>query len=33
MKVEDATPPMQTEILPGTEAVLAVEDEPALRRV
>jgi CheY-like chemotaxis protein len=27
------TPPMQTEILSGTETVLVVEDEPALRRL
>ncbi len=33
LKVEDETPPMQTEILSGTEAVLVVEDEPALRRL
>lgn len=33
LKVEDETPPMQTEILSGTEAVLVVEDEPSLRRL
>jgi CheY-like chemotaxis protein len=33
LKVEDATPPMQIEILSGTETVLVVEDEPALRRL
>jgi CheY-like chemotaxis protein len=33
LKVEDETPPMQTEILSGTETVLVVEDEPALRRL
>ena len=33
LKVEDETPPMQTEILSGTEMVLVVEDEPALRRL
>jgi PAS domain S-box-containing protein len=32
LKVEDETP-MQTEILSGTETVLVVEDEPALRRL
>ncbi len=33
LKVEDETPPMQIEILSGTETVLVVEDEPALRRL
>jgi two-component system, cell cycle sensor histidine kinase and response regulator CckA len=33
LKVEDETPPMQTETLSGTETVLVVEDEPALRRL
>jgi len=33
LKVEDETPPLQTEILSGTETVLVVEDEPALRRL
>jgi two-component system cell cycle sensor histidine kinase/response regulator CckA len=33
LKVEDETPPMQSEILTGTETVLVVEDEPALRRL
>jgi two-component system cell cycle sensor histidine kinase/response regulator CckA len=33
LKVEDETPPMQTEILTGTETVLLVEDEPALRKL
>jgi PAS domain S-box-containing protein len=33
LKVEDETPPTQTEILAGTETVLVVEDEPALRRL
>jgi PAS domain S-box-containing protein len=33
LKVEDETPPMQPEILSGTETVLVVEDEPALRRL
>jgi len=33
LKVEDETPPMQTEILSGAETVLVVEDEPALRRL
>jgi len=33
LKVEDETPPMQIEILAGTETVLVVEDEPALRRL
>ena len=33
LKVEDETPPMQGEILAGTETVLVVEDEPALRRL
>ena len=33
LKVEDETPPMQTEVLTGTETVLVVEDEPALRRL
>ena len=30
---EDATPPMQTEILSGTETMLVVEDQPALLRL
>ncbi len=33
LKVEDETPPLETEILSGTETVLVVEDEPALRRL
>ena len=33
LQVEDQTPPMQTEILTGTEALLVVEDEPALRKL
>jgi CheY-like chemotaxis protein len=33
LKVEDETPTLQTEILSGTETVLVVEDEPALRRL
>jgi PAS domain S-box-containing protein len=33
LTVEDETPPLQTEILFGTETVLVVEDEPALRRL
>jgi two-component system, cell cycle sensor histidine kinase and response regulator CckA len=33
LKVEDETPPVQVEILTGTETVLVVEDEPALRRL
>jgi two-component system cell cycle sensor histidine kinase/response regulator CckA len=33
LKVEDEKPPTQAEILSGTEAVLVVEDEPALRRL
>jgi PAS domain S-box-containing protein len=33
LKVEDETPPMQSEVLAGTETVLVVEDEPALRRL
>ncbi len=33
LKVEDETLPMQTEVLTGTETVLVVEDEPALRRL
>jgi two-component system cell cycle sensor histidine kinase/response regulator CckA len=33
LKVEDETPPPQAEILSGTETVLVVEDEPALRRL
>ncbi|MGA8617390.1 MAG: PAS domain S-box protein [Candidatus Sulfotelmatobacter sp.] len=33
LKVEDEMPPLQTEILLGTETVLVVEDEPALRRL
>ena len=33
LKVEDETPLLQTEILFGTEMVLVVEDEPALRRL
>lgn len=33
LKVEDETPPMQIEILAGTETVLVVEDEPALLRL
>jgi two-component system cell cycle sensor histidine kinase/response regulator CckA len=33
LKVEDETPPMQTEVLSGTETVLVVEDERALRRL
>ena len=33
LKLVDETPPMQTEILAGTETVLVVEDEPALRRL
>jgi PAS domain S-box-containing protein len=33
LKVEDETPPMQPEILVGTETVLVVEDDPALRRL
>jgi PAS domain S-box-containing protein len=33
LKVEDETPPMQPSILSGTETVLVVEDEPALRRL
>jgi PAS domain S-box-containing protein len=33
LKVEDETPPMQTENLSGIETVLVVEDEPALRRL
>ena len=33
LKVEDETPPMQIEILTGTETVMVVEDEPALRRL
>jgi len=33
LKVEDETPPMQTEVLAGTETVLVVEDDPALRRL
>jgi CheY-like chemotaxis protein len=33
LKVEDETPPTQTEILTGIETVLVVEDEPALRRL
>ena len=33
LQVEDETPSMQTEILSGTETVLVVEDEPALRRL
>jgi PAS domain S-box-containing protein len=33
LKVEDETPSMQIEILSGTETVLVVEDEPALRRL
>ena len=33
LKAEDETLPMQTEILSGTETVLVVEDEPALRRL
>ena len=32
-KVEDETPPMQTEVVAGTETVLVVEDERALRRL
>jgi PAS domain S-box-containing protein len=33
LKVEDETPPMQTEILSGTETVLVAEDDPALRKL
>jgi PAS domain S-box-containing protein len=33
LTVEDETPPMQTEVLAGTETVLVVEDDPALRRL
>src|SRR6266536_710310 len=33
LKVEDETPSLETEILSGTETVLVVEDEPALRRL
>ena len=33
LKVEDETRPMQTEVHAGTETVLVVEDEPALRRL
>ena len=33
LKLVDETPQMQTEILAGTETVLVVEDEPALRRL
>ncbi len=33
VKAEDETPPMQVEFLSGTETVLVVEDEPALRRL
>ena len=33
LKIEEETPPMQTEILSGTETVLVVEDEPALLRL
>ena len=33
LKAEDETPPLQTEVLAGTETVLVVEDEPALRRL
>ena len=33
LKVEEDTPPTETEILSGTETMLVVEDEPALRRL
>jgi len=33
LKVEDAAPPLQTEVLAGTGTVLVVEDEPPLRRL
>ena len=33
VEVEDDTPPMQPEILSGTETVLVVEDQPALLRL
>jgi PAS domain S-box-containing protein len=33
LRVEDETPPMQTEVLTGTETVLVVEDERTLRRL
>jgi len=33
LEIEDEAPPMQSEILSGTETVLVVEDEPALRRL
>src|ERR1019366_107304 len=33
LKVEEDTPPMQPEILSGTETVLVVEDQPALLRL
>jgi two-component system cell cycle sensor histidine kinase/response regulator CckA len=33
LRVEDEPPSVQTEILTGTETVLVVEDEPALRRL
>ena len=33
LKLVDETPPIQTEVLTGTETVLAVEDEPALCRL
>jgi two-component system, cell cycle sensor histidine kinase and response regulator CckA len=33
LKVEDETLAMQTEVLDGTETVLVVEDEPALRKL
>ena len=33
LKLVDETPPMQTEVLAGTETVLVVEDEPPLRRL
>src|SRR5208337_5354681 len=33
LKLVDETPAMQTEVLAGTETVLVVEDDPALRRL
>jgi two-component system cell cycle sensor histidine kinase/response regulator CckA len=33
LKLEDETPPIQAEIPAGTETLLVVEDEPALRRL